>query len=448
MQKSRTNSPWTQLWALCFCLVLPAFGNAAEPPTTWDQVYDPFVVRDLNVRVSQADWEILQADETFSILRPATFWSEGETNSHAIKIRRKSATALGEKISYKVDFGTNRWHDIKRMSLENGDDNNVVAEGFAWWAHRLAINQSYLPSLASWATLTVHVERPLFDEQGAPLLDELGNRMIVADVRPQGLYLNVEQPDKQFLRHRQLWNSSTSYFYKQDDIGLPELKETPSLGADSPAYKALDFSPFQATRTQGKKILNPTPSDASLDTSLNQWIDMESMLRLGAVNAYTDNPDELFNKGKNFFWVDFETTASDYRRVYFPWDLDASIRKSDAGIYGTLSTTTSKGGKKTATVSQHPYQSVILNHAGVRARYNAILLSLLDGPMAKADLQADLVEFETLLTPYLLVDPNNQIGSTPTAVADYFANLRRWVAARDASVRSQIAKNGPPAPRP
>ncbi len=29
------------------------------------------------------------------------------------------------------------WHDLKKLSLENGDDQDVVTEGLSWYVHRL-----------------------------------------------------------------------------------------------------------------------------------------------------------------------------------------------------------------------------------------------------------------------------------------------------------------------
>jgi hypothetical protein len=411
------------------------------PATSWSEVYDRSVLRSLNVAISEVDWATVQADESFSIETPARFWVDGEGTAYDIAIRRKSAAAIGEKISYKVDFRSTRWQDLKNINLENGDGSSVVSEGFAWILHNLASSQNYKPGLAAWTTLTVHVERAEVDEAGNPLLDEAGNPIITVDSRPQGVYLHVESPDKQFLRHRSLWSGSTAFFYKQDDIGPAELRETPD-GSDSPALKALVYSPFQPAKAQGKKVLNPTPSDAVLSADLSRWINMDAMLRLGAANAYADNPDELFNKGKNYYWVDYATTATDYRRIYFPWDLDASVRDPNAGIYANLSANANR------QPAQHPYQQVILNHATYRAQYNAILTELVNGPYAPANLQSILTEMEVLLTPYLLSDPNNLIGNTPEAVADYFVHLRDWVATRHSSVSAQLIQNGPPAPRP
>jgi len=161
-----------------------------------------------------------------------------------------------------------------------------------------------------------------------------------------------------------------------------------------------------------------------------------------AVNAITDNPDELFNKGKNFFWADF----SNGKRHYFPWDLDASVRSTNAGIYGTLTSTLGKGGKSSVSVSQHPYQEVILNHPAFRQQYNSILTGLINGPLHPDRLSIDLTRFQETLSEALVADPNNQLGDA-AQVAAHFAHLRQWVRARAANVASQVSANNMPRPR-
>lgn len=426
------------------------------PPQDAASVYDLDVVRSMHMRLARADFDTIQADATFSIEVPAQFWLEGELvndpvsglpvpDTYSILVRRKSATAVGTKVSYRVDFQGRRWHDLKKLSLENGDDNNVVSEGLAWLLHRRAATATYQPSLAAWCTVTMHVEDmvPVLGEDGLPLLDMWGQPLVqaVTEVLPQGVYLNVEFVDKYFLARRGMWDAATTWLYKQDDIGLPELKESPT-GGDSPAWAALDYSPFRETRRSGKRVLNPTPSDAALEADLEARVDMDSMLRVGAINAFTDNPDELFNKGKNFHWVDRASGL----RTYLPWDLDASIRSTTAGVYGTLSTTTGKRGKLVTTVTQHPYQQVILNHPTYRARYNALLLALLDGPLEPQAVGAQLELLRQVLREPLAADPHSKLGDLASIDATFEA-LSRWVAERASSVRAQVQANNLPAPR-
>lgn len=431
----------TAVLVLGILLLVAMPAPASGQINSWYDVYQPNQLISMNVKIAKADYDTIQADETFDIEVPAEFWLdnvEPNPGSWNIRIRRKSATPIGEKISYRIKFdskigaGSARWMNLKSLSLENGDDNDVVSEGLAWLLHRQAWNTNYQPGLAAWVTLTMHVV-------GAE--DAM-------DIRPQGVYVNVELPDKRFLQNRGLWTSnSVSWLYKQDDIGLPELKEWPldstAPESDSPAYLALAYSPFQKEEVVRKKVQNPPPNDQQLEADLTYWINMESMLRLGAVNAFTGNPDELFNHAKNYFWADFGNTAANHvPRLYFPWDLDAAIRAPDASIYGTIT-----GSGKKATISQHPYQKTILNHPSFRNQYNRIMSELLDGPLSVAIVQAFLDDAQQLLTVPLLQDPNNQIGNTPEEIQAHFDNLRAWVAARHTSVRTQLENNGPPAPR-
>lgn len=411
----------------------PVMMAAYPAPATWSEVYNPSALLNLHVRLTALDYATIRHDETFDIKVPAEFWVDNITpdpGAWRITIRRKSATPIGEKISYRIAFeskiggGSSRWVNLKSLSLENGDDQDVVSEGFAWFLHRQAWSADYLPGLAAWTTLTLH----LVNEDGS------------TEVKPQGVYVNVELPDKRFLQNRGRWTStSTSWLYKQDDIGLPELKEWPndSTGpeSDSPAYQALNYVPFQPAVTVRKKVQNPTPSDAQLEADLNHWINMRGMLRLGAVNAFSANPDELFNHGKNFFWADFGDSAATHSpRLYFPWDLDAAIRSPDASIYGTVS-----GKGRNLTLKQHPYQEAILNHPTFGPQYDAIMAELLEGPFAVAALQAFLTEAESLLAGALLADPNNRIGNTPAEIAGHFNSLRSWVVQRHQNVAAQLS---------
>lgn len=57
---------------------------------------------------------------------------------------------------------------------------------------------------------------------------------------------------------------------------------------------------------------------------------MNAMLTQAAVDAFTDNDDALFSHGKNFSFANF--THGELKRRYYPWDLDAVFRQSDASI--------------------------------------------------------------------------------------------------------------------
>jgi len=121
----------------------------------WPEIYDPGLLPTLYLEMTQSDWDTIRTDGSFSIERPATFWMEGEEDKKiTVAVRRKSCDALPDetnpyKVSFKVDineyFGNpafpnavEYWHGVKKLSLENGDDVDVLAEGIACNIHRMA----------------------------------------------------------------------------------------------------------------------------------------------------------------------------------------------------------------------------------------------------------------------------------------------------------------------
>jgi hypothetical protein len=385
------------------CFSLSFLSNSpfahAQGSAGYPGVFDTNQMLNLNLTMTPGNFSTILNDETFAIEVPAQFSADGES-SISVMVRRKSGDWLNGKVSYKIDINDlvngQKWNSLTKLSLENGDDADVVSEGLSWYMHRAAAGNmpNYSPGMAAWTTLSIN---------GAS----------------QGVYLNVEQPNKQFLRNRSLWEKDETWLFKQSDVASTTYKEGPTQV--SPTMQALNFSPFaDGTPPQGQ----------ALQTILNDNIDMEAMLTLGAVNAFTGNPDELFSKGKNFYWADFappyEPANTEGKRTYFPWDLDASIRQSNLSIYGTR-----RGNK----IIHSEYQEVILNDPVFRTQYNNIMLSLLAGPLSVASLTAFLDDMEPVITAPLEADANNNIGGS---VAGHFDSLRQWVIDRHDNIHQQL----------
>jgi hypothetical protein len=369
-------------------LSLSALPAAAQ---NWPQFYDPMTVRTLHLTLTAQDWNTVRHDTTYDMEVPAYLSLQGETPL-LVGLRRKSGVALPsdgspEKVALKIDineFTEQSWHGMKKLSLENGADTSTLLEGFAWHLHRLAWNAGiypYMPGLASWVRLFVN---------GVDY----------------GCYVNVEQVDKRFLENRGLWLSDDTWLYKASDVSSPHTIEFGPL-THSPTYTTLCYSPFPGTC--------PTPAPGTVATQLDELIDMEGMLTLGAVNAWSYSPDNLFSKGKNFFYSD-----SRYRkRLYYSWDMDAN--------FGSLNTSQS-----IYELGNSPYEDVILDNPTFRTQYNNIMRALLDGPFTTANLTSALDALETVLLPTMSTDPYNPV----TAAA--FTDLRNYISARNTNVSSQL----------
>ena len=407
--------------ARALCVLVLAGGLVVGPARAqtpeWQAVFNPFQLLSLHLELSDADWDTIRFDTTNEIEVPAQFWADGEAPI-LVSVRRKSSRALPSeadprKIGLKVDINElvdgQLWHGLNKLSLENGGDNDPITEGLAWNLHEMAsvdgfYGAGYHPALAAWVRVYVN-----------------GNYL--------GVYTSVEQRDKQFLRNRGLFVNNQTWLYEIDDISSVALEEG---DPHSPTYNALCYSPFRTgNRRSG---VCATPNDAALEAELEAYIDMQAMLTQGAVDAYTANGDALFSHGKNYFFADF---LGGRKRMYYPWDLDAVFGGSNANIYAKES-----GGNR-PKLTQSAFQSVILNHPTYRARYNAIMLGLVDGPISVANIHAFLDQAELAVGQALAEDPYAQVGD----VGAHFDGLRQWVAARDANVRVQVANNNRPSPR-
>ncbi|HZI30206.1 MAG TPA: CotH kinase family protein [Gemmatimonadaceae bacterium] len=427
MRTSSRASAWVMggvvLMAGCESIVQPpsSLDRVALPEVvvastdTWPGVFDPFTVLSLHIVMSNSDWDTIRRDQTNSIEVLAQFHAEGEAPI-AVTVRRKSSRALPSesnpiKIGMKVKTVSGTWHGVSTLSLENGGDTGPVAEGMAWNLHELAsvdgfYGAGYHPALASWVRVYIN---------GAYI----------------GVYVNVEQRNKQFLRNRFI-TSSGKWLYEVDEANLWELE---AGDPHSPTWNALCFAPFNQSIYSGRKASGgcPAPNDAQLPAVLNSYIDMPAMLTQAAIDAFMDNNDALFSHSKNYSFVDFNDGA---KRRYFPWDLDAIFRSTTAGIYGSIS------GKN--KIVQHPYELAILNHATFRQQYNATILGLIDppGPLSEANLHGFLDAAKIAVQPSLDSDP--YVGAFRSGEFD---RLKTWISARIPNVRAQVQANTPP-PRP
>lgn len=407
-------------------------------PLDWEvwtpEERDAYVASDPDLRALAvaAAWDTVRFDITNTLRLKARFKAtvDGTAYDLVVAIRRKSSRALPSeadphKVGLKVRFGDyvkgQTFLGVSQLSLENGGDVSPLHEGMAWQLHQAASIDGFYgaghnAARASWVNLSVNGEH-------------------------LGVYTSVEDRNKQFLRNRGLWTSGSTWFYKQDDLGMPELDEGPDPLSDgtvvhSPTFSRLCFSPFRPT-TGEYAATCAVPSDGLLDDELNATINVQQLLTEAAIDAYLVNHDALM-KGKNYFYLD----RLDRIRAFYPWDLDAVFRAPTGNIYAESVSYNRRG---VASYTQTEWQSLLLNHPVLRPQYNQIVLGLLNGPLASARLDILLNSVQPQLQVALANDPyfGYVVTSSPE---EHFTALRSWFASREAEVRRQVSANLP-APR-
>jgi hypothetical protein len=373
----------------------------------WPKVFDPLEVVTLNFELDPQIWEDIKRDQNFydpilNIRVPVLMWADGE-EPITVQMRRKSDAALPsesdpQKVSLKIDINEfvsgQRWRDLTKLSLENGNGGNgPVREGLSMNLHRLASEHGFYrwdAGYASWVRVVVNGEYI-------------------------GLYASPEQRNKQFLRNRGLYKPGSVWIY---EVNGGTALDTTIATTHSPTYDHLCYLPFRNACIQ-----------PDLEAVLPKWIDMDGMLTMAAIEAFTGNSDGLFSKnGKNSFAVDF-LPSSQFPRWYLPWDLDNGMTSTTFNIF--------TGGP--GPQSNRPYQTHILGHPWFGLQYRHIMNDLLDGPLSPGVLNAFISELETVLAPHLAEDANNMMGgANATAVANHFQSIRDWVVARSTNVRGQV----------
>jgi len=391
--------------------VCSIFLTAPAKAAGWPEVFDPTVLRTLYIDMTPADWNTVENDMDFSTELPAYFHADTEPNI-LVAVRRKSGDPIppfsgggGPKISLKIDINEyvsgQKWQGINKLSLENGDDNNVLTEGIACNLHQMSSGPAgygYDSWRGNWVRLIVNGH-------------------------DYGVYFNAEHLDKQFLQNRgfYVWHETWLYQYRGEYNFTLEIGD--DLNPQSPAVGELCYRPF---RDERHSDLEPDPycdppDDATLVTQLDSLINMQGMLAMAAVNAFTSNPDSLFTHDRNSHFLDFSITDGRKRR-YLPWDVDAANFQTQTNIFG----------------SDTGYQTLILGNSVFREHYKQVMCDLIAGPLSEANLIAFIDSIEPVLLQALADDPYTKFGTNTTeGVAAEFEDMRNKLIDRVANVRAQ-----------
>ena len=348
--------------------------------------FNPDQVLDYYLTLAPADWDALVADGTNSIYFQAQFHSTGEPSITVGVRRKRSGTGSGDKVGLKIDINTyvagQTYHDLRKLSLENGissgssaaDVKDLLAEYLAWRWMSLA---GVITGRA--ALCRVHVNGTLL-----------------------GVYVNVEVVDKRFLEFR--IGDNDGWLYKKS-------------GSSGDGYKTNEGTPnpYEDYFTFWSSNPGPVPSD--LETSLPQKLDILQMLKFGAVNAIMSNSDAPLGKDNNYYFYDYPGG-----RIYFPWDLDTTMKDLSSNVF--------TAGRETM------YRDVLFTHW--EDDYDAVLTDILAGPLTIAAINAEIDRIATAAGASLDADPNIG-GDTASSVSA----IKAWWSSRLPTVQSQVDAHAP-----
>jgi hypothetical protein len=353
-------------------------------------VFNPDRLLDLHLTMQAADWTAVVNDPTNADYRIATFQCGGDEQLVQVGVRKKRSGSVAGKPGLKIDFNYvvpgGDWMTLKKLSLENGISEgsaegsmrDLIAEYLAW---RLMVRSGAYSSRAAFVRLYVN---------GAFV----------------GTYVNVEQVDRRFLRSR--LGDDTGWLYKHS-------------GSANDGYKTNSTQPNPYAQYFCFWESNPnnctTPSASEMASYLPQHLNIDQMLRFGGVNAIVSNADAPLIKENNYYWYDWGGGP----RVYIPWDLD-TVMKNFTALFGSGSIT---------------YTSILFTHW--EDDYDVLLTGLLSGPLALADIHAELDRVQSVAGAALSADPT----VTGQSVSDEVSSLKAWWTTRHVQLSSELQAHAP-----
>jgi hypothetical protein len=353
-------------------------------------VFNPGQMLDYRLTMRAGDWSSLSTDSTFSVYYPAQLQCGDDAPlGFDVGVRRKrsgSSAKPGLKIDFNRFTAGGSYFSLKKLSLENGvssgsdsaEPKDAIAEYLAW---RLMIRAGTIASRAVFARVFVNGE------------------LI-------GVYVNVEQVDKRFLRSRGA----------DDDGWLFKLS-----GSDGDGYKTNETTPNPYDDRLCFWGKNPCamPPAAELATYVPEHLDVDQMLRFGGVNAVIANSDGPLVKDNNFYFYDDPAGAP---RWYLPWDLDTTMRGAPSVF---------------APSSNALYTDVLFTHW--EDEYDAMLTALLADALTEAGIHGELDRVVSVAGAALDADPTF-VGEP---AVDLVAELKAWWSARLVQVQAEVDAHAP-----
>ncbi len=361
----------------------PADAGPIETATGCSGVFNPDQVLDYHLELPAADWTTIKADLTFSIEVQAQFRCTDEAPI-TVGLRRKRSGGT-DKVGLKIDVNAivpgQEHYDLRKLSLENGESSGsandavevraLVAEYLGWRAMVLSGATSGRAALCR-----VFVNGDLI-----------------------GVYVNVEQVDKRFLRDR--YADDTGWLYKKSGGTGDGLKTHETDGLVDP------YDEYFCFWRSGNAC--PIPASTALETELPPRLDIDQILRIGAVNAILSNTDGIIGKDNNYYWYDRHGAG----RAYLPWDLDTTMNRSSDVFPAS------------------PYTDALFTHW--RDDYVAIVRALVDGPLSVQVLHAEIDRVEQVAAAAFASDPF-VVGSVDGAADD----LRAFVTTRAEEIEAAL----------
>ncbi len=281
--------------------------------------------------------------------------------------------ANSAKKPFKFNFGKyrdeQRFFGVKRLNFTNGaKDPTMMREKIVY-----DIIGQYMPAArAAFATITIH------------------GRLI-------GLYTQVEQIDKSFLRNH--FKDNDFNLYKSSDNGSSLLYKGPNQADYETNYELKTnetVNDWSGLISMIEKLNNT--SDADFVPVVGGCLALDNICRYLAFNMAISNFDSYSGSGRNFYLYDDSITGL---FTLIPWDLNLSF-----GVYTNSWDVTIADVINITNLDQRPLNRRILENDSLCQVYLRYIKSMIEGPASSDSIAAKVDRFKPFLDSLVQADSN------------------------------------------
>lgn len=409
------------LCPLLFTTFTTGCGNDATTPETPENYPDPFVTdRIVTVRIvmKEEDWNYCMENALEEEYVIADFWFDGELVP-SVAVRPKGNSSLqyvvedgSNRLSLKVDFNKidsrQTFRGLKKLNFHNGfRDPTFLRERLAY---------------------------ELFAEMGLPAPRASHVDLWVNNTH-LGLYIQVEQVDKTFLKR--YFDNNSGNLYKPI-IPAAFLDWTDSSQLSRARLKTNENKRDHRALLHFLDVLNNEP-DETFPEEIEKVLDVDVTLRYIATAAVAGYLDSYIGLGHNYYLYE-----DNGKFTIIPWDPNEAFGTYKCGASASDVIDLYIDEPVCPCLYERPLVERLLAYQQYLDRYHAYIREMLEGPFSIDVLEPRIDELADMIRPFVYADElkffsYEDFERNLSYDVGRYIGLKSFITRRSESVRKQLA---------
>ncbi|TEB10415.1 Inner spore coat protein H [Pelotomaculum sp. FP] len=351
--------------------------SAATEPEYVSKVFNKDEVTQINIDIKQEDFDWILENATQEEYRScditvngATFYNAGIRPKGNSSLRTVAGNENTDRYSFKIEFDT------------------YIAGQTCFGLNKLALNNIIMDK----TYMKEYIAYDLFDSMGV-VTPKYAYANITVNGEPWGLYLAVEVMEESFVERN--YGSTEGRLYRPEGAGA-DLKWT---GDSASNYSGIrNNAAYDVTDSDFDKVITMI-YNLNNGTDLEQYLDVDSILRYFAVNTFLVNFDSYTGNMKHNYYLYEENGVF----TILPWDFNLAfagheINNAEAAINHPIDTPV------TSSLSERPLLGKLLEVPEYKELYHKYLSEVVSSYFDSGVFENNVQKVDALIGDYVKND--------------------------------------------